>query len=72
MKVIDKIRSLSEDELAEVIFDIDALSHEWLGGRFEKFCESRCRTTEDGDIECVFKGNCKGCIREWLNSEYEE
>lgn len=72
MKVIDKIRSLSEDEFVEVIYGIDALSHEGLGGRFERFCESQCKKNEEGDIECVFKGNCKGCIREWLNTEYEE
>ena len=72
MKVIDKIRSMSEEELAEVIYDMDALSPGAFGGRFEKFCESRCRTNEDGDIVCVSRGNCKGCIKEWLNSEYED
>ena len=72
MKVIDKIRSMSEEELAEVIYGIDAFSSEVFGGRFERFCESKCRQNEEGDIECVAEGGCKGCIKEWLNTEYED
>ena len=72
MKVIDKIRSMSEEELAEVIYDMDALSPETFGDRFEKFCESRSRKNEDGYSVCISMRDCKGCIREWLNSEYED
>jgi hypothetical protein len=72
MKVIDKIRSMSEEDLAEVIYDMDVFSTEVFGGRIERFCESKCRKNEEGDIECGSKGGCKDCIKEWFNTEYED
>jgi hypothetical protein len=68
MKVIEKIRAMSADEIAEFL---DKQTE--LPKAFYNFCESRAHEDENGELVCVNeKGGCKGCIRDWLESEVQE
>ena len=67
MTVMEKIRTVTEDELVESIFRRSA--HE------EETFQCYCRELPECDPDC---GDCcpeerhKACIRAWLNSEVKE
>lgn len=67
MKVIDKIRAMSTEKVAEYLN-----RQADLPKGFEKFCETRSTFDEDGELVCTREFNCKTCIRDWLESEVEE
>ena len=68
MKVIEKIRAMSAEELAE---HMDKQAE--LPKPFFDFCEARSTYDEGKDeIVCEHNFDCKGCIRDWLESEVQE
>ena len=67
MKVIEKIRAMSAEEIAEYLDKQTDLPKE-----FYNFCESRSRYDENDELVCMNeKRSCKGCIRDWLESEVQ-
>lgn len=68
MKVIDKIRAMSTEEVADVIYKMDEGNEE-----FDKFCEKKLVMNEHDELVCPHNyDKCKECIKEWLESEVEE
>lgn len=69
MKVIDKIRSMSTEEVAQVIYKFDMYDE----GGFDKFCRKKLVINEDDELQCPYNYDCcQNCIKEWLESEAEE
>lgn len=68
MKVIEKIRAMSTEEVAEVLYKMED-----FGGDFDEFCKKKLVTNELDELRCPFEADrCKECIKEWLESEVEK
>ncbi len=63
MKKSDYIRSMTDEQLAELIYSAN-----------DKICFETCTKSTGNMFECPIKDdvtpeNCKGCIKRWLESE---
>lgn len=63
----DRIRSMTDEELAELLY---SLQTEDLDGMFCK-TEDKCEEMMDSGDE-IPKSMCKQCLVEWLKAESEE
>lgn len=63
----DRIRSMTDEELAELLY---SLQTEDLDGMFCK-TEDKCEEMMDSGDE-ITKSMCKQCLVEWLKAESEE
>ena len=63
----DRIRSMSDEEFAELCYQFESLSNELT------FCKNKieCENIMDDGKE-IPDSMCKKCILEWLQSEVEE
>ncbi len=67
MKVIDKIRAMTTEEVANAIYKFDL-----YGSEFDSFCRERLVVGENDDLECPYgPEHCEVCIKEWLESEVD-
>lgn len=65
MKNIEKIRAMTEDELAELIYDCDMRCRDAACKESERY--AMC--TNDDNLSCVNETNCLECIKKWLDRE---
>ena len=63
----DKIRSMSDEEIAELLYQFESLSDELKFSKNKADCD---KILNDGKE--IPDNMCKGCLVEWLQSEVEE
>ena len=68
MKVIEKMRTMTAEEVAKLIYGMDSDESE-----FNSFCLQKCVPDEDHHLQCPYEDeHCEICMKEWLESEVEE
>lgn len=71
MKVIDKIRAMSTEEVAQKLYKFNEFGD--MSEEFSSFCCGKLVEDEYGDLTCPHDyDRCRECIKEWLESEVEE
>ena len=66
----DRIRAMTDEELAEKFYELYMMSAEWTGGEITTlWCDGKAGCIDEhGDIDCNEERH-KACILRWLKSE---